>query len=178
MIAFASLFLGLVVGVVPVTVLVEKPVATVRVELDGRTVGRVAQAPWTVPLDFGADPLPHELVARALDESGKEIAVARQFVNLPRPPAEVEVVLERDAKGKAVAARFSGQSLIAVRPAKVTATFDGANLPVESVQDRDSRSRSGCAPHPDGGAGVRSGDQVAHGPRLWRRVRRASSEAS
>jgi hypothetical protein len=134
MIAFASLFLGLVVGVVPVTVLVEKPVATVRVELDGRTVGRVAQPPWTVPLDFGADPLPHELVARALDESGKEIAVARQFVNLPRPPAEVEVVLERDAKGKAVAARFSGQSLIAVRPAKVTATFDGANLPVDSVR--------------------------------------------
>lgn len=134
MIAFASLFLGLVVGVVPVTVLVEKPVAAVRVELDGRTVGRVAQAPWTVALDFGTDPLPHELVARALDETGKEIAVARQFVNLPRPPAEVEVVLEKDAKGKAVAARFFGQSLIAVRPAKVTATFDGANLPVESTR--------------------------------------------
>ena len=134
MIAFASLFLGLVVGVVPVTVLVEKPVAAVRVELDGRTVGRVSHAPWTMPLDFGAEPLPHELVARALDESGKEIAVARQFVNLPRPPAEVEVVLERDAKGKAVAARFFGQSLIAVRPAKVTATFDGTNLPVESVR--------------------------------------------
>ena len=38
MIAFASLFLGLVVGVVPVTVLVEKPVAAIRLELDGRTV--------------------------------------------------------------------------------------------------------------------------------------------
>ena len=134
MIAFASLFLGLVVGVVPVTVLVEKPVASVRVELDGKTVGRVAQAPWTVPLDFGSDPLPHELVARALDESGKEIAVARQFVNLPRPPAEVEVVLEKDAKGKAVAARFSGQSLIAVRPAKITATFDGTALSVEGTR--------------------------------------------
>jgi hypothetical protein len=134
MIAFASLFLGLVVGVVPVTVLVEKPVATVRVELDGRTIGRVAQAPWALAVDFGADPLPHELVARALDEAGKEIAVARQFVNLPRPPAEVEVVLEKDAKGKAVAARFFGQSLIAIRPAKVTATFDGANLPVESTR--------------------------------------------
>jgi len=134
MIAFASLFLGLVVGVVPVTVLVEKPVAAVRIELDGRTVGRVAQAPWTLALDFGAEPLPHELVARALDAEGKEVGVARQFVNLPRPPAEVEVVLERDAKGRAVAARFSGQSLIASRPARVTATFDEKPLPVESTR--------------------------------------------
>ncbi|HKF43608.1 MAG TPA: hypothetical protein VKG01_10945 [Thermoanaerobaculia bacterium] len=145
MIAFASLFLGLVVGVVPVTVLVEKPVAAVRVELDGKTVGRVAQAPWTLPLDFGSEPLPHELVARALDESGKEIAVARQFVNLPRPPAEVEVVLERDDKGKAVAARFSGLSLIAVRPAKVLATFDGSPLTVDStriaIPDHDPDAR-------------------------------------
>jgi len=127
-IAFASLFLGLVVGVVPVTVLVEKPVAAIRVELDGRTVGRLAEAPWTLSLDFGAEPLPHELVARALDSEGREIGLARQFVNLPRPPAEVEVVLERDDKGRAVAARFSGQSLIASRPARVTATFDGSPL--------------------------------------------------
>src|SRR6266487_4544607 len=72
-IAFASLFLALVVGVVPVTVLVEKPVAAIRVELDGRTVGRLAEAPWTLSLDFGAEPLPHELVARALDSEGREI---------------------------------------------------------------------------------------------------------
>jgi hypothetical protein len=131
MIAFISLFLGLVVGVVPVTVLVEKPVAAVAYELDGKAVGRVGSAPWTLPLDFGAELVPHELVAHALDASGKEIGVARQFVNLPRPPAEVEVVLERDAKGRAAAARFSGQSLIGARPAKVTATFDGAMLTAE-----------------------------------------------
>ena len=131
MIAFVSLFLGLVVGVVPVTVLVEKPVAAVRYELDGKAVGRVESAPWTLPLNFGAELVPHELVAHALDAAGREIGVARQFVNLPRPPAEVEVVLERDAKGRAAAARFSGQSLLGARPAKVTATFDGAVLPAE-----------------------------------------------
>lgn len=131
MIAFVSLFLGLVVGVVPVTVLVEKPVAAVAYELDGKAVGRVEGAPWTLPLNFGAELVPHELVAHALDAAGKEIGVARQFVNLPRPPAEVEVVLERDAKKRAVAARFSGQSLLGARPAKVTATFDGAMLPAE-----------------------------------------------
>jgi hypothetical protein len=129
MIAFVSLFLGLVVGVVPVTVLVEKPVAAVRYELDGKPVGRVERAPWTLPLDFGEELVPHELVARALNAAGKEIGVARQFVNLPRPPAEVEVVLERDLKGRATAARFSGQSLIGPRPARVTATFDAAPLP-------------------------------------------------
>ena len=129
MIAFVSLFLGLVVGIVPVTVLVEKPVAAVRYELDGKPVGRVERAPWTLPLDFGAELVPHELVAHALDAAGKEIGVARQFVNLPRPPAEVEVVLERDGKGRATAARFSGQSLLGSRPARVTATFDGTTLP-------------------------------------------------
>ena len=124
MIAFASLFLGLVVGVLPVTVLVEKPVVAVRFELDGKAVGRIGRAPWTLPIDFGKEPLPHELVARALDAAGKEIGVERQLVNLPRPPAEVEVLLERDAKGRAIAARFSGQSLIAEHPAGVTVTFD------------------------------------------------------
>ena len=131
MIAFASLFLGLIVGVVPVTVLVEKPVAAVLFELDGRAVGRVEEAPWTVPVDFGPELTPHELTARALDSAGKEIGVERQFVNLPRPPAEVEVLLERDAKGRPVAARFSGQSVVAARPARVNVTFDGKPLPAD-----------------------------------------------
>ena len=129
MIAFVSLFLGLIVGVVPVTVLVERPVAAVRYELDGKAAGLVAGAPWSLPLDFGAELVPHEIVAHALDAAGKEIGVARQFVNLPRPPAEVEVVLERNAKGRAEAARFSGQSLLGSQPARVTATFDGTPLP-------------------------------------------------
>ncbi len=73
MIAFASLFLGLIVGVQPVSVLVERPVAAVRFELDGKAVGRVEKAPWTVSVDFGPELAPHELVARALDAEGKEI---------------------------------------------------------------------------------------------------------
>jgi hypothetical protein len=147
MIAFASLFLGLVVGVLPVTVLVEKPVAAVRFELDGRAVGRVERAPWTLPVDFGGEPLPHELVARALDAAGKEIGVERQLVNLPRPPAEVEVLLERDAKGKAVAARFSGQSLIATRPAGVTVTFDTQLLRADETNRVDLPAYDSGARH-------------------------------
>ncbi len=114
-------------------VLVEKPVAAVRFELDGKTVGRAEGAPWMAFVDFGAELAPHELVAHALDAAGKEIGVERQFVNLPRPPAEVEVLLERDERGRPVAARFSGQSLVARRPARVNVTFDGKLLAADEA---------------------------------------------
>lgn len=168
MIAFSSLFLGLIVGLLPVTVLVENPVASVRFEVDGRVVGRVARAPWTLPIDFGAEPLPHELVARALDKEGKEMGIARQFVNLPRPPAEVEVLLERDAKGRPVAARFSGQSLIASRPARVTVTLDGRSLELEesnrvALPEYDADARHLLSVELEFSSAVRSRTDVAFG---------------
>ncbi|HEV2063185.1 MAG TPA: hypothetical protein VGS00_01395 [Thermoanaerobaculia bacterium] len=128
MIAFASLFLGLVVGLQPVTVFVQGPVAAVSFELDGKTVGRTARPPWTLKVDFGAELSPHELVARAFDGEGRELGETRQFLNLPRPPAEVDVLLEHDAKGKAVAARLSAQSLVGGLPSRVSAAFDGSPL--------------------------------------------------
>ncbi len=124
MIAFASLFLGLVVGVQPVTVIVATPVAAVEFQLDGESVGQVAEKPWSLEIDFGEELEPHELIARALDRQGKEIARVRQWLNLPRPPAEVEILLERDAKGRATTARLTWASLVAPRPTKVTLTFD------------------------------------------------------
>jgi hypothetical protein len=128
MIAFASLFLGLVVGLQPVTVFVQGPVAAVSFELDGKTVGRIGRPPWTLSVDFGAELSPHELVARAFDGEGGELGETRQFLNLPRPPAEVDVLLERDEKGKAVAARVSGQSPVGGMPSRVSAVFDGSPL--------------------------------------------------
>ena len=128
MIAFATLFLGLVTGVVPLNFLVEGPVAEVRLQMDGKDVGSVQGPPWTLTVDFGRELMPRELVARALDSQGKEIAVARQMVNLPRPPAEVDVVLERDKKGNPVAASYTGASLVAPQPAQVNVTFDGNPL--------------------------------------------------
>ena len=130
MIAFASLFLGLLVGVRPVTVIVGETVAAVAFELDGRSVGRVTAAPWTMDVNFGGDFEPHELVARAFDAKGEEVALARQWINLPRPPAEVEIVLERDPKGRATAARLTWDSILGVSPNRVTVTFDGRPLSV------------------------------------------------
>jgi hypothetical protein len=167
-IAFASLFLGLIVGVQPVAVLVEGPVAAVRFELDGKAVGRVAKEPWTVLVDFGAELTPHELVARALDAAGKEIGVQRQFVNLPRPPAEVEVLLERDVKGRPVAARYSGQSLIALRPARVDVRFDGRVLPADesnrvTFPDYDGEARHVLSVELEFSSAVRSKTDVVFG---------------
>jgi len=125
MIAFASLFLGLMVGVRPVTVIVGESVAAVELELDGRALGRRTGAPWTFDVDFGSEFEPHELVARAFDDKGTEAALARQWINLPRPPAEVEIVLERDAQGRAVAARLAWESILGVRPNRISVTFDG-----------------------------------------------------
>ena len=130
MIAFASLFLGLMVGVRPVTVIAGEPVVAVTFELDDRSVGRLTGSPWTLDVDFGKEFEPHELVARAYDQKGEEIGLVRQWINLPRPPAEVEVVLERDGSGRAVAARLAWESILGVRPLRVVVTFDGARLPL------------------------------------------------
>lgn len=147
MIAFASLFLGLVTGVVPVTVLVEGPVAAVRVELDGRAAGVLEKPPWTLPVDFGSALLPHELVARAFDRAGRDVGTARQMVNLPRPPAGVEVVLERDREGRPVAAHYSGSSLVALRPARAVVTFDQKPLPAGEAGRVELPAYDFKAPH-------------------------------
>lgn len=130
-IVFTSLFLGLVVGNHTVGVLVDGPAASVEYELDGRPLGRVARAPWDLRVNFGESLAPHELVARALDREGREVARTRQWLNLPREHAETKVVLERDATGRTVAARLSWQSILGSKPLALSATFDGRPVAVD-----------------------------------------------
>jgi hypothetical protein len=129
-IAFTSLFLGLVLGTHPVGVAVEGPAAAVAFELDGTPIGRADRQPWALDVDLGRDLSPHELVARALDPGGRELARTRQWLNVPRPPAEAELLLERNALGRAVAARVTWQSLLGIPPRRVSVTFDGRPLDV------------------------------------------------
>jgi len=85
-----------------VQVLSTGPVVEVAYELDGREVVRLSGSrTWKQDVDFGTEYFPHELVARGFDAKGREIALARQWINLPRAPAEVEIVLEKDKKGNA-----------------------------------------------------------------------------
>ncbi len=127
-IAFVTLFLGLTLGAYPVEVSVEGPVAAVELLLDGASIGRIAGPPWTGQVDFGTALQPHELVARALDSQGQEISRARQWVNLPRPKAEVEIVLEGAREGRPDAARLTWQSRTGAEPLSVRLTLDNQAL--------------------------------------------------
>jgi len=104
------------------------PVAEVAFELDGREVVRLFERPYRQPLDFGDEYAPHELVARAYDAKGKQIALARQWINLPRAAAEVEILIVKNASGKPVAARLAWASRLGPHPSKVSLTLDGSEL--------------------------------------------------
>jgi hypothetical protein len=120
----------LVVGVVPVRLLVDGPVASVELVLDGRAVEAVSGPEWSGRVDLGTSIAPHELVARGLGKDREELVRARQWLNLPRPPAEVEILLERDAKGLATGAALSWESLTGEQPKSVRASFNGKSLSV------------------------------------------------
>jgi hypothetical protein len=143
-IAFVSVFLGLVSGTVPVSVAVGPGVASIELRLDGSVVARRRSPPWTADVALGAEFTPHELVAVALDSQGAEVATAKQSINLPRPPAEIEIVPERDGSGRIVAARLLWQSLVGSRPTEVRVTLDGRALPRSgdrvSIPDFDGSS--------------------------------------
>lgn len=125
-IAFVTLFLGLALGPHPLELAVEGPVASVELLLDGAVTGRIAKPPWKGEIDFGTVLVPHELVARALDAEGREVARTRQWVNLPRHPAEVEIVLE--GAGNPSKARLTWQSRTGDQPTSIHLTLDGQPL--------------------------------------------------
>lgn len=138
MVAFASLFLSLIVGVQPVAFHVDESVSSVGVFVDGRFAGALGEPPWILPVDFGEALLPHELVAVARDSGGNEVGRARQWVNLPRSPAETSLVLERE--GERVFLRLEWESVVAAQPEAVRVTLDGVSVPV-SISGRAS---GGC----------------------------------
>src|SRR6185436_8526278 len=127
-IAFLTLFLGLTLGPQPIELTATGPVAAVELLLDGAPAGRLTGPPWKGQIDFGSSLVPHQLVARALDTQGNEIARAQQWLNLPRSPAEVDVLLENGAAGRPVAVRLIWQSLTGESPSAIAVTFDGKPL--------------------------------------------------
>jgi len=130
MIAFATLFLGLVFGPKPVEVIVGPEVAAVEVYLDGESVGKTTGEPWTLPVDFGSELAPRFLEAVALDAQGQELDRIHQWINLPRPRVAMNVVLEEGGPGGSRVARLSWESAAGAEPEKVVATLDGEPLTV------------------------------------------------
>lgn len=125
-IAFLTLFLGLTSGVQPFELAVSGPAASVEILMDGALAQRLPGPPWKGRIDFGSDLAPHELVARALDDSGREIARTRQVINLPRPPAEVEIALEGPRT-----VRLSWERLTHEPPVETILSLDGQELQLD-----------------------------------------------
>lgn len=136
MISFVTLLLGLTSGAHEVTVAPGPRVAAVELRLDGAEVAELAAPPWSVRVDFGDGPLPHRLEAVARDAEGGELDRATQWVNLPRPPAEVEISLGA-APGADRVARLAWESLESAEPTAIAVTFDG--IPVDRPEGSDGR---------------------------------------
>lgn len=134
MIGFVTLLLGLVVGAHTIEVSVSGPVARVELLLDGVKAGERASPPWRIPIDLGAALAPHELVAQAFDAEGKPLASTTQWINLPRPQAEVEVVLETPPNGQPAAARLAWQSFDNSPPSEIELKLDNTPLALDANQ--------------------------------------------
>jgi len=131
LIAFVTLLLGLISGVYPIEVTVGGQVTAVELTLDGAPAGRIESPPWVARVNLGPDLRPRELTAHGLDAEGKEIARVTQWLNLPRPPAEVDIVLENGVDGAPKAAVLTWQSVSGVKPASIGLTLDGQPLLVD-----------------------------------------------
>jgi VWFA-related protein len=130
-IAFASHFLGVVTGIVDVSVIVGGEIASVELLLDGNRIGVMEREPWTLAMNLGEVPSPRELVAVGHDARGREISRVRQWLNLPRPWTELEVVLS-DAGGGAFLGQIALQSVGGERPRQVIVTLDGATVSISN----------------------------------------------
>ena|SRR5579863_6856452 len=132
-IAFLTLFLGLVNGAQTVAVDAGPGVAAVDLVLDGHSVVvKLGPPPWSASVDLGTALLPHHLEARGLAADGSEVARAEQWLNLPRPPAEVGIVLENSGVDRIRTARLTWDTLKGTPPSAVELSLDGEPLKLDA----------------------------------------------
>src|SRR5947209_1514300 len=91
---FLTFFLGLTSGKMTVSLQADPSIASIRLELSGRTAATITQPPWSAEIDFGPELVPQRLIAVGYDALGKEVARTSQDVNLPRGAAEVEILVK------------------------------------------------------------------------------------
>jgi hypothetical protein len=131
-IAFLTLFLGLVAGPQQVEVAAPRAAAAVELFLDGTRAARLGAPPWRGQVDLGGALLPHHLVARALDQEGREVGRADQWLNLPRPPADVQIVIEPGPAAAPRRVHLVWQMVTNQAPEAVQLTLDGKALPLDT----------------------------------------------
>lgn len=125
-IVFLTLFLGLVSGTQPVAMQVTGPVKVIRLYVDDKEIAALTPPSWKATLNFGTEITPRELVAIGYGADGKELARTSQILNLPRPTAEFDVVVEKDVLS------LHWRHLMNVAPDKVKVALDGKPLAIGS----------------------------------------------
>ena len=128
MIAFITIFLGLVTGVKPVEFVVSGNVAEIEVRLDGQVAGWLREEPWKLECDFGTELTTHELVAIARGPRGEELARLEQLINVPRPPINTQILLEDWQDGRPRSARLLLETVEPTEPLAMSLTLDGTVL--------------------------------------------------
>ena len=129
MIEFLTLFLGIVAGPQEVALLVDDKVARIEIQVDGETLTAVEKPPWKAQIDLGTELLPHELTAIGFDDAGVEVARATQFLNIPRPAAEVSLMLRDAAEGR-LEAEIAWESASGARPTGQIALLDEKEITI------------------------------------------------
>lgn len=129
MIAFATLWLGLVTGSLPVELLADATVARIELRLDGSSCGVLTAPPWAATCELGEELAPHELTATAYDATGRQTGETRQWLNVPRPPAELEVAVTTEAgPPPRLVARIAWAAPGGAAPTALRATLDGVGI--------------------------------------------------
>jgi len=127
---FVTLFLSLTRGVQPVEFMVTGPVVRVELRLDGNPAAEINGPPWKAAVNLGAAFAPHELAATAFDTAGHRLGSISQFINLPRPRADLEVLVERDSGGRPGRVRLAWKSALPSTVLQAKLTVDGKPIAV------------------------------------------------
>jgi len=127
-IVFLTLYLGIVTGHQPIELQADPAVAAIRLEVDGKVVSTLSKPPWQTVVDLGQGIVPQEVVAIGLDANGAEIGRATQAINLPRPVAEADIILQQVANETPVAAVVQWRHLTGEVPKSITLTLDDRRL--------------------------------------------------
>jgi len=143
MIEFLTLFLGLTVGPQVVELNVNGAVATVAIQLDGKTIHVLEKEPWTFECDLGEQPLPHDLVAIAMDKDGEEIDRAELWINMGSNRSRASLAIQTDPDGRARALRLNWESIGEERPREINVVFDGKPLVVSDPNNIPLPSHDG-----------------------------------
>lgn len=126
-IVFATRILGLAAGEQHVAVQVDAEVRKVEVRRNGERVAVLREPPWRTVVDLGPELTPQELTVVAFDANGNERGRDTQAVNVAHPPAELGILLDRDATDR-VTANVRWSHFAHEDPIKVVVKLDGREI--------------------------------------------------